>query len=32
VVGIQWHAEATAAGDPLQQNLFNGFVAEARGR
>ncbi|MGH8990955.1 MAG: gamma-glutamyl-gamma-aminobutyrate hydrolase family protein [Acidimicrobiia bacterium] len=32
VVGIQWHAEATAAGDPLQQNLFNAFVAEARGR
>ena len=32
VVGIQWHAEATAAGDPLQQNLFNGFVAEARAR
>ncbi len=32
VVGIQWHAEATAAGDPLQQNLFDGFVAEARGR
>ena len=32
VVGIQWHAEATAAGDPLQQKLFNGFVAEARAR
>ncbi|MGH9040777.1 MAG: gamma-glutamyl-gamma-aminobutyrate hydrolase family protein [Acidimicrobiia bacterium] len=32
IVAIQWHAEATAAGDPLQQNLFNAFVAEARGR
>ncbi len=32
VVGIQWHSEATAAADPLQQALFGAFVAEARGR
>lgn len=31
VVGIQWHAEATAATDPLQQNLFGALVAEAKG-
>jgi putative glutamine amidotransferase len=31
VVGIQWHAEATAAADPVQQALFAAFVAEARG-
>ena len=32
VVAIQWHAEATAAADPVQQALFSSFVAEARGR
>jgi putative glutamine amidotransferase len=32
VVGIQWHAEATAAADPVQQALFDAFVGEARGR
>lgn len=31
VVGIQWHAEATAAGDPFQQNLFGALVVEAKG-
>jgi putative glutamine amidotransferase len=31
VVGIQWHAEATAAADPVQQALFDSFVGEARG-
>ena len=30
VVGVQWHAEATAATDPLQQAIFDAFVAEAR--
>lgn len=29
VVGIQWHAEATAGADPLQQRLFGAFVAAA---
>jgi putative glutamine amidotransferase len=29
VVGLQWHAEATAAADPLQQAIFDAFVAEA---
>jgi putative glutamine amidotransferase len=31
VVGVQWHAEATAAADPLQQAIFDAFVAEVRG-
>jgi putative glutamine amidotransferase len=30
VVGVQWHAEATAAADPLQQAVFDAFVAEVR--
>jgi putative glutamine amidotransferase len=30
VVGVQWHAEASAATDPLQQAIFDAFVAEAR--
>jgi putative glutamine amidotransferase len=30
VVGLQWHAEATAAADPLQQAIFDTFVAEVR--
>jgi putative glutamine amidotransferase len=27
VVGVQWHPEDTAATDPAQQRLFDGFVA-----
>lgn len=30
VVGVQWHPEMTAADDPDQQSLFDGFVAQAR--
>ncbi|MDF2731679.1 MAG: peptidase [Desertimonas sp.] len=30
VVGVQWHPEDTAAGDPVQQALFDAFVAAAR--
>lgn len=26
VVGVQWHAEATAAADPVQQAIFDAFV------
>ncbi len=29
VVGVQWHPEDTAATDPVQQRLFDAFVAEA---
>lgn len=29
VVGVQWHAEATAATDPVQQALFDAFAAAA---
>jgi putative glutamine amidotransferase len=29
LVAVQWHPEATAAGDPAQQRLFNAFVAAA---
>jgi len=34
LVAVQWHPEMTAADDPLQQALFDGFVAEvaAHGR
>lgn len=32
VVGVQWHPEMTAAEDPLQQALFDGFAAQARQR
>jgi putative glutamine amidotransferase len=32
VIGLQWHAEATAAADPLQQAIFDAFVAEAAAR
>ncbi len=32
VVGVQWHPEDTAAEDPAQQRLFNGFVAQATRR
>lgn len=28
VVSVQWHPEATASDDPIQQRLFNAFVAE----
>ena len=28
VVAVQWHPEATAADDPIQQRLFDTFVAE----
>ncbi|MGH8998130.1 MAG: gamma-glutamyl-gamma-aminobutyrate hydrolase family protein, partial [Acidimicrobiia bacterium] len=28
VVGIQWHAEATAAADPAQQAIFDAFVEQ----
>ena len=30
VVGVQWHPEDTAAGDPHQQALFDAFVAASR--
>ena len=29
VVGVQWHPEETAPRDPMQQGLFDRFVAEA---
>lgn len=29
LVAVQWHPELTAASDPLQQGLFNAFVAAA---
>jgi putative glutamine amidotransferase len=32
VVGVQWHPEWTADRDPIQQRLFDCFVAEARDR
>jgi putative glutamine amidotransferase len=31
VLGLQWHAEATAAADPTQQALFEALVREATG-
>jgi len=31
VLGLQWHAEATAASDPTQQALFDALVREASG-
>jgi putative glutamine amidotransferase len=30
VVGVQWHPEDTAATDPAQQSVFDGFVARCR--
>jgi putative glutamine amidotransferase len=30
VVGVQWHPEMTAADDPCQQALFDGFAVQAR--
>ena len=32
VLGVQWHPEDTAASDPVQQRLFDGFVAECAPR
>jgi gamma-glutamyl-gamma-aminobutyrate hydrolase PuuD len=32
VLGIQWHAEATAATDPTQQAFFDALVRESSGR
>ena len=32
VLGLQWHAEATAAADPTQQALFDALVREAWAR
>ena len=32
VLGLQWHAEATAAADPTQQAVFDALVREASGR
>jgi putative glutamine amidotransferase len=32
LLGVQWHPEETAANDPAQQALFDGFVALARRR
>ena len=32
VVAVQWHPEMTAADDPVQQRLFDAFVASARRR
>ena len=32
LVGVQWHPEDTAATDPRQQALFDGFVARSRER
>jgi putative glutamine amidotransferase len=31
ILGVQWHAEATAATDPTQQNIFDALVREASG-
>jgi putative glutamine amidotransferase len=31
ILGVQWHAEATAADDPTQQALFDALVREASG-
>jgi putative glutamine amidotransferase len=31
-VAVQWHPERSAATDPVQQGLFDGFVARAAGR
>lgn len=30
VVGVQWHPEATAAGEPAQQALFDAFAEQVR--
>jgi putative glutamine amidotransferase len=31
ILGVQWHAEATAATDPTQQAFFDALVREASG-
>jgi putative glutamine amidotransferase len=31
ILGVQWHAEATAAADPTQQAVFDALVREASG-
>ena len=31
ILGVQWHAEATAAADPTQQAIFDALVREASG-
>jgi putative glutamine amidotransferase len=31
ILGVQWHAEATAASDPSQQAIFDALVREASG-
>lgn len=30
LIGVQWHPEDTAADDPVQQRLYDAFVAQAR--
>ena len=32
MVGVQWHPERTAAADPTQQAIFDGFAQEVRAR
>jgi putative glutamine amidotransferase len=32
LVAVQWHPETTAADDPSQQALFDGFVAQVEAR
>ena len=32
LIGVQWHPELTAAEDPIQQRLFDSFVAASAGR
>ncbi len=32
LVGVQWHPERTAADDPAQQAIFDGFAQEVRAR
>ena len=32
MLGVQWHPEDTAAADPVQQGLFDGFVSAATDR
>jgi putative glutamine amidotransferase len=32
IVGVQWHPEDTAARDPVQQRLFDRFVAKCAPR
>jgi gamma-glutamyl-gamma-aminobutyrate hydrolase PuuD len=32
VVAVQWHPEETAATDPTQQAIFDGFASQVRRR